>query len=73
MQMGTNGEATAMLTYLEKLKAEQPRWKVQEAGVAHLTNLPPSVAGGGVMLERLPPIMVSPDGYVVRNEEKSIL
>lgn len=66
MEMGMNGEATAMQTYLDWLMREHPGWHVQEAGVAHLTQLPPSMAVDGISLEQLPPIMVSPDGYVVR-------
>ena len=72
MEMGTKGEATAMMTYLEWMAREHPGWKVHEAGVAHLTQLPPSVAGDGISLELLPPIMVSPDGYVVRKWEEMV-
>jgi hypothetical protein len=66
MEMGTYGEPTVMLAYLAYL-AKWPQRRVAEAGVAHLHQVPTEVAAhGAVNMSALPPIMVSPDGYVVR-------
>lgn len=65
MAMGTNGEHMAMLTYVKYLRQTHPDLVVHEAGVAHLSALPNGAASWGVDIAQLPPIMVSPDGYLV--------
>lgn len=60
MQRGTDGEPTALLTYL----ASDTRLRITEAGVAHLKELPCALAEA-VDMAHLPGITVSPDAYLV--------
>lgn len=72
MQMGTNGEHMGHLTFLKYLRSKGLDLFVREAGVRHLSYIPATVlgisdeqVGGWMCMDKLPPIMVSPDGYVV--------
>lgn len=76
MHMGTNGEHMGVLTVLKYIHTKKLDLYVREAGVRHLSYIPESVlsipdelVGGSLCMDFLPPIMVSPDGYLVRYKQ----